>query len=398
MADAGRERELLLCCSRTHVDAAVGERIASLLGSGPDWERVMRLSHTHQVTPLVAGTLCGQFASLCPRPVIDRMRTTARAIALRGMVLSQKLVEVVDVFDAEAIPLIAYKGPLLALIAYDQRGLRQFGDLDIWVHRWDYHRSVPEILARSGWTPFADYYHERSFRHADGDVVLDVHRWLTPQRMMPFSPSFVAMLGRGADVEVAGRRVRTLDPRDLVIVLCVQLAKDVIDDHTPPLIKVCDIAELVRRHRDLDWTATMREARRLGVRNVVCLGLMVARRLLGSPVPAEFEAACANFPGLGSLARHVEERIFDEGAGPYSRPELLEPAAWNAALRERYRDRTSAIIALTRFVLVPNEYDYAFVRLPKRLDRLYEVARPVRLFAKHAHALAVTRRDANVGS
>ena len=384
-----RERELLLCSARTRVDAPVQARIGELLRAGPDWDGFLRLAHAHQVLPLVAATLCASFASACPASAIERLRIAMRATALRNLVLARRLADVARLLDAAAIPYIAYKGPTLSDIAYGHAGLRQFGDLDVWVHRWDYHRSVPRVLADHGWVLCGDYYFERSYRSDGNAVVLDVHQFLAHPRSLPFSPRFEALLARGIDVPVAGRKVRTLAPADLALVLCVQLAKDMNDERSPPLVKVCDIAELLRNRPDLDWASIEREARRLGILHVVCVAVAVAAGLLDAPVPAELRDASRKVVDLPGLVRHVEERMFGDGDGTaFSRPELRDPLAWNAAIRERLRDRSAALAALEQRLLLPNENDYAFVRLPKRLNAVYRLIKPLRLAWKHGRALA----------
>jgi len=384
VTDRTREQDLLLCCSRTRADASTGARIEASLGGDLDWDRFLQLANVQQVTALVASTLCGSFASRCPPEVVERLRSDARAVALRGLRLAHGLADVLDLFAAHAIPVIPYKGPTLSAMAYGQAGLRQFGDLDVWVHPWDSRFRVPGMLAADGWLPVADYSWERSFRHPHLDIVLDVHQALTHRPFTPFSLRFDAALRRGADVEVAGRHARTLAAPDLLVVLCVQLAKDAGEERDgPPLIKVCDIAELMRRHPELDWQAVARIARDEGVVHVICVGVAVAAKLLGARVPAEIDRLARKVSDLDALVRHVEERIFDEGNQRYSRSDLLDRLTWNAAIRERFRDRNRAMIALLQDVFVPNEPEYALVRLPKPLFPLYRIVRPARLAWKY---------------
>ena len=384
VADRTREQDLLLCCARTRADASTRERIEALVGGDLDWDRFLQLANVHQVTPLVASMICGAFASRCPPDVIGRLRSDARAVALRGLRLAHGLADVLDLFRAHAIPVIPYKGPTLSAMAYGQAGLRQYGDLDVWVHPWDYRFQIPGMLAADGWLPVADYSWERSFRHPHRDIFLDVHQALTHRPFTPFSLRFDDALRRGVDVEVGGRRARTLSAPDLLVVLCVQLAKDAGEERDgPPLIKACDIAELMRSHAELDWRATVRIARDEGVLHVLCLGVAVAARLLGTCVPDKIGVLARRVPDLDALVRHVEERIFDEGTRRYARPEWLDRSAWNAATRERFRDRNRAMVALMQDVFVPNEPEYALVRLPKPLFPLYRIVRPARLAWKY---------------
>jgi hypothetical protein len=388
LAEITRERQLLLCCARTQLDTPTRQRIGALLSGSLDWDRFLQMAQAHQVMPLVASILGTAFAAKCPPTVTERVRGALRVEALRGLLAAQRLAVVVDLFGAADVPVIPFKGPTLSILAYGHLGLRQFGDLDVWVHPWDYHLTVPGLLARHGWSQVSDYGFERGYRDAGGDTVLDVHRSLTYSRSMPVSLRFEDALTRCREVSVCGRSAKTLAPADLLLALCVQLAKDTAEERRgPPLAKVCDIAELLRNQPTLDWNGLVQEARGVGVLKVVCLGLAVAAQLLEAPMPARIGRECGRFAELDSLVRHVEERIFHDEVQTYSRPALLDASAWNAAIRERFRDRNRAAVALTQFVFAPNEYDYAFVRLPKRMAPLYRIVRPIRLGIKRARAL-----------
>jgi len=376
-------RELLLCCARTRVDAPTRERIAALVRKGPDWERLLASARSQQVTALVANTLCGPLAAHCPLAVVERLRGEARGIAVRSVHLAGALLATLDILDAEGIAAIPYKGPVLSAMAYGDLGLRLYGDLDVWVHPWDYRFRIPDALVRHGWSPLADYAWERSFRHRETGAVLDVHQYLTHRRTLPFSLRFDEAFRNAAAVEVAGRAVRTLDPARMLVVLCVQLAKDAGEIERSPLIKVCDIAELVARHPALDWGAIERIARREGVLRVVALGLAVTGRLLGARLPDATQGLVRGLPDRDALVRHVEERIFGDDPGPGSRPGLRDPVAWNAAIRERFRDRDRRMVALLQDVLVPNEPEFRMLRLPKPMFAAYRVIRPARLAIKY---------------
>jgi hypothetical protein len=66
---------------------------------------------------------------------------------------------------------------------------------------------------------------------------------------------------------------------------------------------------------------------------------------------------------------------------------LLDAAVWNAAIRERPRDRSRTLVALTQDFLAPNDRDYAFARLPRSLDRAYALVKPVRLLRDYGRRL-----------
>ena len=351
---------------------------------GVDWTTVMRIATRHQLASLVGFNLCSHFANDCPVRVIDEFRTCLRDITARNLFLSRELIRVLGLLEACEIPVLPFKGPMLASTAYGHVGLRSFCDLDVLVGgAWEYRVHLPEILRSDGWTLFADNGHECTYVDAGGTLQLDVHDALTEQWMMPFRLKFGEIRRRCSPVPFMGATLEAIAPSDMLILLCVQLAKDTGDEGmSPRLIKVCDIAQVVDAHPKFDWTGAVREARRRGALRILCVGLGAARQLLRTPLPAEIVQLCNTIPRFDSLVTHVEERVVWGRVGDFSRPELLSRRTWHAALRERRADR-SAIRSLIRRATVPNSRDYAFVRLPaKWLFPFYVAVKPIRLAAK----------------
>jgi hypothetical protein len=324
--------------------------------------------------------LCSLFADACPTHVLDQFRSILRINAGRNVVLTQGLITLLDLFETHGIPVIPYKGPVLADSIYGQVGLRWFADLDILVHQWDYHFRVTDLLVSHGWQFTSDLGWERTFKDASGGVQLDVHEALTHDQM-PLRLDFDDAWKRCAEVVISGKPVRTFAPSDLLIVLCVQLAKDASEARPLPLMKVCDIAELVRSHRSIDWKWVTREAGRLGALHMVYLGLRTASDLLGVNLPRNVWEKTQEFPQLTSLVTHVRERVLGGVDNVYSRPDLLDGARWQSEIRERRRDKDRAIRGIA-YGVTPNSYDYSYVRLPRALFSLYYLLRPIRLIDK----------------
>ena len=389
----GVEYELLLACARTHIDTALAQEIRALLQREIDWRFFGQLASDHQVAPLVGHTLCTHFSAACPAHIVEQFRTLLQRNTSHNLFLAHALTSALALFSAHRVRAIAYKGPILAASTYGNLGLRSFADLDLLVHPWDYHFRVAELLLARGWSQVADYGFERTFKDASRRVRLDVHQSLTPKRSMPFALDFDRAWRRGVDVPLSGATVKTFAPSDLLLVLCVQIAKDMGDDgKAAPLIKICDVAEWVRAHPQVDWNKLLRYAARLGALRMVLLGLAVAQRLLGAKLPPEIAQRMCDEAALATLVDHVEECVLGTGPQGHSRPELLQRARWHGEVRERVRERDRWQRALFYFAFAPNRYDYEFVRLPRVLRGLYCVVRPLRLAYKYGSGLVARKR------
>jgi hypothetical protein len=187
--------------------------------------------------------------------------------------------------------------------------------------------------------------------------------------------------------------MRTLRAEDLLLVLCVHAAKHVWIQ----LSWLCDIAQLAKS-RQFDWTAIQDEARRLGIERIVNLNLLLAHKLLGSPLPpatqkrslrsandpqpnchserSEESAVGRNCETADEILRIIERSThYDTESLPYFRLMMR--------LRERRRDRARF---LWRLALTPSVSEWSAVHLPKHLQPLYRLVRLSRLIKRFASA------------
>jgi len=262
--------------------------------------------------------------------------------------------------------------------------LRQFSDLDILVATWDYHFRVAELLASHGWRLTSDYGWGKTFMDVTGRIRLDVHERVA-DREIPVSINFNRIWKRCLVISLLGASVRTFAPSDLLIILCVQLAKDAAPNKNGipdriPLIKVCDIAELLTSRQHIDWKWVFREAGRLGILRIVYVGIRTACDLLRIDVPKEVLQKKEATQSLDSLVTHVGECVLGRIGRGYSHPELLEERRYYSEMLERAWDRVHMRHV---YWVTPNVLDYSFLRLPRRLFPLYYLVRPIRIVCKY---------------
>ena len=82
-------------------------------------------------------------------------------------------------------------------------------------------------------------------------------------------------------VRLGNKTVQGLAPEDLLIVLCVHGSK-----HAWEQLKwICDVAELLRSHPDLDWERIFSNASTWGCRRLIYIGLSLAHLVLDAPLP-----------------------------------------------------------------------------------------------------------------
>jgi hypothetical protein len=360
--------------------AETAEQIRALLAHELDWDWVQRLAGRHAVLPLLYQQLQATGWETVPQAVRDRLKQHFLRNTSRNLFLTNRLLQLLELFRAHDIPAIPYKGPVLTALAYGHLGLREFCDLDFLIKKEDLSRASRLLLARDYRIPFSlpgtpeatavRTTGEVPLLHEDGTFV-ELHATVL-RRGFHFPLDLQQAeepLGR---VSLLGKEVRTFSSEQLLLILCAHGAKHV----WVSLGWICDLAELIRVHPAMDWAAVLAQARALRSERMLLLGLLLARELLEAAVPEEIVRRAQADGTVRILVDEVSRRLFRESA------EL--PGGWESGLfyvRSRERLGDGIRFALT-LAVVPHFADWAHVRLPQSLSFLYYLVRPIRLLGK----------------
>ena len=305
------EIELLLCCARTCLDSKTAARVKVLLRQGVDLAYLMREARRHGLLPLVYWHL----HKVCPVPnaVLDQLRGYFRANTVRNIILAEELIEILKLFKTQNILAIPFKGPLLAALAYRNLSLREFFDLDLWVHQRDF-AAAQTVLESHGYRLEDEAPWEFCFVRNDGKMAMevDLHSGITPPDF-PLALDFEHLCERLCHVELSTRIVPTFSPEDLLIILCVQVAKDAWECRNR-LLQLCDIRAVIDSQQTIDWRNLMRQARTMGCQRMALLGFRLANELLEASVPTAILQEAAAHRGIETLCQRVRAVLFGAAA------------------------------------------------------------------------------------
>ena len=290
--DISPELELLFCCARTRQRPLYSERIKELLQQDIDWKKLSQLAAFHRVQPLLYKSLVKTGSEgAVPPAILDRFNHQMRFAAVRNLTLLKEMERLSERFDDNGIPAIAFKGPILAQRAYGNLGIRPCVDLDILIPKEAFGK-VEELLAADGYEHVPKTKDMKGVRKAfhlylarqctfarPPALGLDIHTSVMPPGYHPFD--FDALYGRSQRLSIAGMEVPGFAPEDLLLILCFHGVKN----RWEALKHVCDVAELIRAHPDMDWDVVAERARSARGERVLWLGLYMAHALLGADLP-----------------------------------------------------------------------------------------------------------------
>ena len=346
-----------------------------------EWDAVLRLADHHGTSSLLYQDLL-HLGDIVPASVLAALRQRYERNVHKSLFLARELIRILDCLDAIGVEVIPYKGIVLSETYYGDMALRQSGDIDLFVRGHDVGR-IKNAVRELGYTQRVpipenaeeDYIasgYECTFDSPAGKNLLEL-QWALQPRFYAVDFDMEGLFERAVNVEVAGRRVKTPSPEDLLLVLSVHAAKHVWGR----LIWLCDIARILELG-NLDWDRVQARAREFGIERILHVTLLLANRLLTTPIPAPVERSILEDRAAGAFA---EEIAVDVARGICYEEQQVSYFRLMMQLRERKVDR---LRFLTRLTFTPGPGEWEAVRLPKPLFPLYRVVRLARLASRFA--------------
>lgn len=374
------ELDIICLCARTEIGKKRAEAIARLAEKQIDWSYVHTVALQHRVIPLLYRALSSTCPDAVPKHILEQFRVQFYTNAARNLLLAQKLIEILRLLESHEIRAIPFKGPTLAISIYGNLALRQFGDLDILVPKPDYERAR-QLVIKQGFHATIEHEWETELTDEGGTIAVDLHKRITA-REFSCPLTFEYLSRRLESIPLAGTVVSCLCPEDTLLMLSIQLTKD----RSPQLAKVCDVAEVIRAHADLNWEGALRQAKNIGGERLMLFAMCVTHELLGASLPPGATKELPRHRAIHRLVNHTAQEMFSPSE--QAAPDQLPPQRFHSLARERFRDKLYPYyLRYVEDVIAPCQLDQEFLRLPRKLYLVYYLLRPIRLIGKYGSLL-----------
>ena len=377
------EDELLLACASTKLAGGQCKAIRRLAAECKNWDYVLQAARSHGLTPLVCTNLDRNAGDIVPRESLDLLRSRLRANASRNLFLTQELLSLIREFGADGIDVIPLKGPLLAMTAYGNVGLREFLDLDVLVPKRDLDRAGKLLMRRGYRQPAGQGGENRSihvesqlgcdFVSRDRKASVELH-WSFLQKWLGFEVDLDALWKAPSHFSLGGTDVLGLPAEITLCYLCAHGAKH----RWSRLCWVVDVAELLRAQPGLNWDELLKTSKRTGSRRTLFLGLHLAHTLLGANLPEEVWAQVKNDDSACVLAQEICGGMFSDGTQAAANYGGWENDWFYLRTKERWQERLRYLQYLAGWLVLPSQRDRQWIPLPAGLGWLYIVLRPIR--------------------
>lgn len=371
------EEELLLCCARSKMNSKTLERTKYLIKMDLDWEYLLKLATRHKMKPILYWQLNKMVFEDIPDKILIDLKDDFKLNAQKNLMMLSELLRIINIFNSEGIISRPYKGPVLAIIAYDDISLRKFNDLDIFVPP-ELIKKVEDLMLSLEYkkvldlkTPeqieaFMKFQREFKF-YNDNGIIVEI-KWRFPVSSFSF-PADPICLFNEKELLYNNLSIKTISAENLLLVLCLHNA----GHYWSRLNMICDISELINSKRNLDWESIFSLAKKLSIERILFVNLFLAHNLFDLQLPEDILRNIKNDDRFVKISMKIIERLFSNDEKDLT---LFQKIIIRIHIRENFnnkiRDFVNLIFIPTPGVLEKNSF-------PTVLNFLYYIMRILQL-------------------
>ncbi|MCB0045851.1 MAG: nucleotidyltransferase family protein [Caldilineaceae bacterium] len=370
------ELRILLAVGHLQLTDRQQSELSALLQENIHWERLFRLGDVHGMLPLLAYHLSDARLDKAthgmPGKILEAIRAARRINAARALQLGMELDRIGALFAERQIPVMPYKGIMLARRWYGDETLRQTGDIDLIVAQSDLC-AARELLTHAGYVPaieFDSVEQEQAFvtqtchylyTHPAQQVSLELH-WDIVRRHD----------GVQFDWDAIQERAQSIIPwslpaqEDLLLILAYHGGK-----HRWSILKwLTDIAMVSENAAEINWPRVLASARSANMSRAMHVSLAASHRLLQVDYPESVLSAIEEDRAIDSLIAAILAALEKPTQYAWNSAALLN---FNLRLRSSWTDKAAylwGVVGKPNFQDVREAETFRFSHYFRRLGRL----------------------------
>jgi hypothetical protein len=365
------ELQLLLACARVRPNQTDEAAVRKILDGAIDWTVFARKALEHGLAEIAGYGLARAAPDRVPAEILDALHGVLDRARQRNQLLFDEFARLIEALAKAGISAIPIKGPVLALDAYGDIGLRVFSDFDFLVRDSDMASTVAILLAMGYERKDAlseaqieliqRLQGQEALSHKTLGIGVEPHTRLTPIKMA-LDIDYAGLWRRAQRTDLGGRTMLTLAPEDDFLMLAIHGGKEMWWN-----IKwTCDVGAFLGAHPKLDWTAIVERARAQGCLRMVLLAVALARKYFGAAIPDFIVTAECADPAIEAMVGRIVAHWQSDGP--------LGPPSHKTLSMDRLRLHDGAL-RRARYVMrtwfLPGPHHVAAMALPKSLGFAY---------------------------
>jgi hypothetical protein len=394
---------VVTCCQVNPSEKDQEEYILSYLKTNhTKVDDLISLSYRHGVLPLVYKTIlalnadtsvvktkegCKSLSShAVVLPLLKKLQPEYMRIAQRNMLMSAELIRIMKLLEDNGIEALAFKGPTLAQMAYGDITLRQYCDLDIYVHKSDITH-VGQILEEDKYDSRVDlkFFNNDAFLNVNSDVqfyrennsmLIEMH-WTVFRSTFSQNMKNLDLWNDTEKIYIQNQALSTFKTEILLLYLCMHGSKHIWER----IEWIADIDKLIRAKEYINWNEVYKLAHRVDGVTMLKLGLLLSHQIFDTPLNEQIKNSLTSNKKNIYLYHNVltllnQEKNFQETELERNYKHLR----FHLSLRDTMQSKFYFIL---KTLLPLKSSDVELINLPKSLFFIYYLLRPFRLMGKY---------------
>jgi len=282
--------QLLINCCKIKPTASDIEQIRLHLSrfETQQLSKIVTLAHNHGIFPLFYLALQTHASDLLTSESLTELKQQNMIVVMNDMRMTTELIRIMRLLEENGIDALVFKGPTLTQLAYEDIGLRQFGDLDILIDERDTY-TAGKVMSENGHKPEIPIKYLQNHTYLKiakdfslvselGSVLTELHWRLFEKKFNIYTPE--RSKDEFQNVKINDFSIKTLPTELLLVYLCLHGSKHAWER----IIWICDIDRLLRSSR-IDWEKAIAIAEESHSNRSFYLGLNLCCSLLHTPLP-----------------------------------------------------------------------------------------------------------------
>ena len=347
--------------------------------AGVDWPRLAVLAREHGVVGQLAACLNKLDAPVIPSEIRQALLERQREQNFLTLRLTAELFRLLELFQRHEILALVIKGPVLAVQAYADPGMRSYGDLDLLVRQGDIRRAT-ELMSASGYQASISVDAIQAgkipgqylFSKPDSQLLVELHNDRT-LRYFPRPLPVEDFFARQSRVRLDAHEVPAPSLEDHLVLICVHGATHFWER----LALIADVAGFVARQTGIRWERAVSSAKAVKAEHLLHTGLRLATDVLRAELPEQIVARVREDAVAAKLAARVLQWL---PAASNAQLGLFERATFRLRMRGNF---LAAPGYLLRLSFSPTEEDWQSRGQGSENRLLDALRRPFRLARKY---------------
>ncbi|EKQ54527.1 MAG: hypothetical protein B655_0781 [Methanobacterium sp. Maddingley MBC34] len=310
------EDELLIFLAQTSMNPDTWKRVNILFEKKIDWDYILDKASSNGLMPLLYFNL-KNYSNEVPEDISNSLKDYFVMNTRKNLLFLGEMLKLHKIFENNNITFIPYKGPIMAVYNYGSLSLREFADLDIFIDKKDFSRAKKILLDENYETvlklnsskevEYLKSQREYKFKNMENGLILEI-QWNVVGFSFSFSheSSFPINQDKPKFISINNKSVNIFSDEDLLLILSLHIAGHLWSR----LSWVCDIVELIKKSKGINWNQIIDKAHYLGIERILYLNLSLSHSLFDLKLPENVQEKIKEDPQVEILEKQILKLIF----------------------------------------------------------------------------------------